>query len=338
MSTSPQHRQVRRAHAEALADGFRPSCAAMALLFAIFAVWHAVEFGFSVARVMVPLSAVTAVLAFVVYLLLRRGPMRPGWAHPVAAVLATVAYLNCVVQFALTSSEHLTVDVVLLIVTIGVCIVDPLWVAGLAGALAVSWVVVVIAYAAPGQLSGTGSNLIIGLVIAAMGNTLRRHTLARLLQAQSTLEELSRRCDLTGLLNRRGFLDAAEELMATGRLLLEVARALEDVFPNALVARLAGDEFAVVDADTGVDRDADQRRLDDRLVTTTIGHTIRVSTGTATSRSGQTLSEVLSAADTAMYIGKAAKRATRGRAASPGISASRASSGAELSGAELSGA
>ena len=100
-------------------------------------------------------------------------------------------------------------------------------------------------------------------------------------------------------------------------LLLSVARALEDVFPDAVVARLSGDEFAVVEPEAGPESQARRRsRLEDRLAVTAGSPTgqASVSTGTATSRRGQPLAEVLRAADAAMYVTKQAKRAAASRA------------------------
>jgi diguanylate cyclase (GGDEF)-like protein len=340
MATRRQLRPDRRAHDEALADGFRPSCAALALLFVVFAIWHAVDFPLSVARTMVPLALATAVLAGATYAVLTRRPLRAGQAHPVAAVLASAAFLNCLVQLVLTGDQHLTVNVLLLIIAIGVCLVDPLWAAGLIAAFALIWVAAVALQGVPGQVSRTVADLLIALIVAAMGNMLRRRTLSRLLQAQASLRALSERCELTGLLNRRGFLSAAELRMAGGHpvtlwfidvddlkqvndrhghdagdlLLLSVARALEQVFSDAIVARLSGDEFAVLQGEATREQLAvRRRRLDDRLAMAAVAPhlPVQVSAGTATSRPGQDLSEVLSAADAAMYAVKAAKREAR---------------------------
>jgi hypothetical protein len=116
--------------------------------------------------------------------------------------------VNCVVQLALTGSDDLTLNVLLLIVGVGVCVVDPVWVAGLTTTFAATWIVAELLYGPPGLGAGGVADLLIALVVAAMANALRRRTLSRLLLAQRELRELSERCELTGLLNRRGFLDA----------------------------------------------------------------------------------------------------------------------------------
>ena len=341
MLSSREARTDRRAYADAIVDGFQPASAALGVLFLVFAGWHAVEFPFAISRVMVPLALATAALCAGMYAVLSHRSLRRDEAHPIAAVLVTATYLNCVVQLALTHNAHLTVNVLLLVIAVGVCLVDPYWVAGLTGGIAASWLVAIALQGPPGELSRTVADLLIALIVATMGNVLRRRTLERLLEAQARLRALSERCDLTGLLNRRGFLAAAERQRAGGRpvtlwfidvddlkqvndrdghdagdgLLRGVATALQEVFPDAVVARLSGDEFAVLQVDpTSGDIGARQRRLDDRLALDSVlpGRPVQVSTGTATSRPGQPLSELLSAADAAMYVVKAAKRAVRG--------------------------
>jgi diguanylate cyclase (GGDEF)-like protein len=328
---------------EALADGFRPSSAAVALLFVVFAVWHAVDFPLDVAAVMVPLALLASGCAGAVWFVLGRQRMPLGLAHPVAAGLVAVAYLNCVVQTALTGDTSLTVNVLLLLVALGVFLVDPRWVVGLTLSLAGTWPLVLAAWAPQAAIATTTADLLAALVVAAVANLLRRRTLARLLHAQALLHEQSVRCELTGLLNRRGFHGAAGAQLEGGApvtlwfvdvdglklvndrfghdagdlLLRDVAAALHEVFDDAVVARLSGDEFAVLEGDVTAEHLARRRhRLDERLAALPgwPGQPVRVSTGTARSRPGQALDDVISAADAAMYARKAAKRAARPRA------------------------
>lgn len=299
----------RRTHDEALADGLRPGCTAIAILFTVFGVWHLADLEASAAAVMAPLAFATASLAAGAAVALARHRILPGRAHLLAAGLAAAMLLNCHVQLGLTGSDHLTVNVLLLIVGVGVCLVDPLWVGALTGGFAASWVVALALHGPAGEVPQAIAHLLTAVAVAVVANTLRRRTLARLLQAQAGLRALSQRCDLTGLLNRRGFLDAAERRIAAGRpvtlwfldvdglkqvndrhghdvgdvLLRSVATALGEVFPDADVARLSGDEFAVVEPDRFPNQEAERRRtLDVRLAqaAASTGLPVQVSTGT----------------------------------------------------------
>jgi diguanylate cyclase (GGDEF)-like protein len=142
------------------------------------------------------------------------------------------------------------------------------------------------------------------------------------------------------LLNRRGFLEAAQRALDARRpvrlwfvdvddlksvndsrghdvgdvLLVSVAAALSDVFSGGIVARLSGDEFAVVeDHGAGADDRRARASLDERLAlaSTVTGLRVAVSTGTVLAEPGDGLSELLSAADAAMYASKQERRTIR---------------------------
>ena len=264
--------------------------------------------------------------------------LRRGLAHPVAAALVAVVYLNCVWQLSLTREPHLTVNVLLLVVVAGVCFIDPLWLGCVAGAIALSWVPFTLVWSEV-PASETASDLLTAGVVAAIANVTRRRTLLRRLAVEQELRLLSERCELTGLLNRRGFLEVARRQLADGPvtvwfldvdqlkvvndryghdtgdlMLVAVARTLEQVYPDGTVARLSGDEFAVLQSPTTpADLLARSAVLVDRLAQLDVvpGHTVRASTGTATSLPGQSLSEVMAVADAAMYVGKAARGSSR---------------------------
>lgn len=326
----------RRAFDEAMADGFARVAFVLAGLFTVFTVLHLFEFSPSTARVMVPLAASTAVLAAATGIVVSWRGLRPGVAHPVAAALGCLVYLNCVVQLSLTGEPHLTVNVLLLVIAVGVCVVDPLWLGCIAGGMALSWVPFTARWT-DASVSRTIIDLTTAGVVAAIANITRRRSLLRQLAVEQELRWLSERCELTGLLNRRGFLDVAQRRMTEGPvtvwfldvdelkvindryghdtgdlLIVEVAQALEDVFAGETVARLSGDEFAVLhEPTTPAGLGARSAALVDRLADVDVvpGHVVRVSTGATTSVPGQTLSEVLAVADAAMYVRKAARRA-----------------------------
>ena len=328
-------RPVRRGgYDDVLAEGLATASLLVGAVFVVFAVWHPAALPGTAGPVMAGVAGATAALLIVTGLLLRRGAVRSGRAHLLGAALAAAIFLNCAVQYGLTEQPFLSVNVTMVLVGIGVCLVDPRWVAGLVASASAAWLTVVGVTTGADAVVASAPNLVLGAGLAGLANVVRLGTLNRLLDTQAELRALSQRDDLTGLLNRRGFLDAAQRRLDRGRplrvwfvdvdglkqvndahghdvgdvLLVSVATALDDVFSGAVVARLSGDEFAVVEEHgTGAGTARAQEALAERLqlAAEATGLPVSVSTGVATASPGQSLSEVLSAADEAMYSSKA---------------------------------
>jgi len=325
---------------ELLAEGLATASLLIGAVFVGFAVWHPLALPGAAGPTMAGVAGATAALLVLTGLVLRRRTVRSGQAHLLGAVLAAAIFVNCAVQYVLTEQAYLSVNVTLVLVGIGVCLVDPRWVAGLIAGASAMWLTVVGVTTGVDAVVASIPNLALGATVAGLANVVRLGTLNRLLDTQAELRALSQRDELTGLLNRRGFLGAAQRRLDQGRpirvwfvdvdglkqvndthghdvgdvLLVSVATALDDVFSGAVVARLSGDEFAVVEdhgSSSGVSRA--RAALSERLqvAADATGLPVSVSTGVATAAPGQSLSEVLSAADEAMYASKAALRSIR---------------------------
>ena len=167
-------------------------------------------------------------------------------------------------------------------------------------------------------------------------------------RTQVELQDMSATDDLTGLLNRRGFVSVAQrrllaaqrsyESMALvfidldglkavndthghtegSRLIADAADAIRSVLrPNDLAARLGGDEFCLLltGGEPTVQLLASQlgRAVDHRNETSTRPSRLSLSFGAATSRSGdrRTLDALVQEADARMYEQKRAKHAER---------------------------
>jgi diguanylate cyclase (GGDEF)-like protein len=185
--------------------------------------------------------------------------------------------------------------------------------------------------------------------------TIDAETLARAIRyaiernrTQVELQDISATDDLTGLLNRRGFVSVAQrrllaaqrsyESMALvfidldglkavndahghtegSRLIADAADAIRSVLrPNDLAARLGGDEFCLLltGGDPTVQLLQSQlgRAIDRRNQTSTSPSRLSLSLGAATSRSGdrRTLDALVQEADARMYEQKRAKHAER---------------------------
>ena len=339
-------RSRQQVYGEVLVPGFPAACALLSVMFIVFAVWHPFALEREDGQVMATVAGATAALLAAAAVLAQRGRLRPARAHAVAAGLAAAAYSNIVLQYVLTGERALTVNVILVMITGGLCLLDPRWTGGLITALGLTWLVVVGAVEGQETVAAATPTVVVGGAVAALGNVVRLSMLHRLLDAQAELRVLSQRDELTGLLNRRGFLEAAQNLLDRRRpvrlwfvdvddlksvndtsghdvgdvLLISVSAALSDVFPSGIVARLSGDEFAVVEQHGSADGIEHARAvLDARLALASqvTGLRVSVSTGAVVAAPGAELSDLLSAADAAMYACKQERRTIRLPAGAP---------------------
>ena len=329
-----------RIYGEVLTTGFGPACGLLASMFAGFAVLHPFALRGADGTVMASVAAVTAAAFAGAWVLARRGRVPAARTHVVAATLATLAFANCVVQYGRTEQSSLTVNLLLVMIGTGVCLVDPRWTGALVGVFALCWLLVIGVVSGSSAAASVVLTVAMGAAVAGLANVVRLTTLHRLLESQDELRALSQCDDLTGLLNRRGFLEAAQRSLDRGRpvrlwfldvdglksinddrghdvgdvLLVSVAAALTDVFSGGIVARLSGDEFAVLEdhgSAAGLVRTREELDARLALASRATGLTVSVSTGTATTGPGGALSELLTAADSAMYVNKQARRTIR---------------------------
>jgi two-component system, cell cycle response regulator len=186
------------------------------------------------------------------------------------------------------------------------------------------------------------------LLLRSIRYAVERHRLASALRSLSLID------DLTGLYNRRGFLDLGEQYLklarrsgravllvymdvdelkavndtlghlAGDRLLIQLANVLRDTFRQSdITARMGGDEFAVMALEASEDNEEWlARRLRERVEEVNRAgrepFQLSISLGIArfAPESRPRLTELLALADQAMYMEKRAKKAAsiRGRA------------------------
>ena len=165
---------------------------------------------------------------------------------------------------------------------------------------------------------------------------------------EAELHHLARHDALTGVLNRRGFIEAADRLLVDARedgtgvrlvmldvdglkainddlghhfgdqALIAVASALETAYgPGAAVGRLGGDEFVVAVGGTDEVDAAAHHAFEEALAAVSVGpagarRPVSASTGTARADAGiGTLERMLAAADKDQYVAKRARQAAR---------------------------
>ena len=182
--------------------------------------------------------------------------------------------------------------------------------------------------------------LAIGCILAALGRTA---VTFREVRAVNEIKEQARTDDLTGLPNRRAFLEAAEEVLAAASarrpaalllldldgfkevndglghhagddLLRQIGPRLRSALPTGdVLARLGGDEFAVLVPGAGLDEAQDRaQRLRELVLQPFTVESIRLHVGVSIGVStapvpAGSVEELLRCADVAMYAAKAGR-------------------------------
>ena len=244
--------------------------------------------------------------------------------------------VNCLLSEAATHNAELSPNLMLCIVAAPLFLLDLRWLSAVLGLLAGGWFVVQAT-----ALHGTGWHvqtypLVSSVAVAALVYGLRLRSHRRLEEALLALRRAAVTDELTGLYNRRGFLEVGQQLVDVGGevvlLFLDVdglkavndsrghaagdatLRAVADVLVSTfrkddVIGRLGGDEFAVVLSDPA---DADSlvpplERLQAVLAARSDG--LSLSIGLAVAASGESLEQLLSRGDKDMYAGRTRRNA-----------------------------
>ena len=119
-------------------DSLAPTALAAALVTALLAITQLLLVPPESRAVVTSSSAGTALAFAAIWLVVRRFPAPTGLAHPIAAAMALLGYLNTVVSFAELHDPRHTTTLMLIVFAAGSVLLSRRWLAAhLAGALAV---------------------------------------------------------------------------------------------------------------------------------------------------------------------------------------------------------
>jgi diguanylate cyclase (GGDEF)-like protein len=329
-----------RASLDALTeDALRPVSATLIGLYAFYSLVYAAQLDQPGARVGLVMSAATFAAFLVAFLVVRQHEVPRRWVGAVGAAYGLVVGANCLLSEAATHNPQLSPNLMLCIVSVPLFLLDLRWLSLVVVSLAAGWFVVQ-AEALPGtDWQVQTYPLLSSVVVAGLVYGVRRRSHRRLEEARLALRQAAVVDELTGVYNRRGFLEAGQELVDTDvelallfldvdglkavndslghdagdALLRGAARTLQRTFrADDVIGRLGGDEFAVLlgnPSDLGAGL-SPVERLQDALASRTDG--LSLSVGLAVAAPGESLEQLLSRGDKDMYAGRT-RRPTAGR-------------------------
>lgn len=296
-------------------------------------------------------AAILGVGCLSTWLYTRSHPLPPRYNNPLFAIVILATAFDSVYTQALVRDPMFTINVMMVIIGAGMCIVSCRWALAATLPPTIAW----FAFAAPPMRTSDGRSaatiVLFGFCAAAIINTGRRTALTRLARVAHEAERAAVVDDLTQVYNRRGLAMVASHVVTTARrlgedvgvLVLDIDRfkAVNDKLghlagdrvlvavteaitssgrANDVVARWGGDEFVVVTLGKPPEAAVLARRVEDRLYAHGVrdgdGARITVSVGAASANliDADGVDRLIDEADAAMYDGRAQLRTPGGRA------------------------
>jgi len=174
---------------EALNADLRDSLATLALIFGalytLFAISHTFVLPHSIAVVMAPLAALTAILNFGLAWALRRWQLPARWAHPLATAAALLSLFNTLLHLYLTADPLQTTNVTLLIIGVGFIVFSTVWWGVIVSAATLGWLFVAWRIGPHPSWQHFGFAMVSAITVSLLVHIIRRRTYIRLEELRS---------------------------------------------------------------------------------------------------------------------------------------------------------
>lgn len=180
MSSEISERDLRIALDTIVRESLKPTTLGVGILYAVFAVSHALVLPKEIATTMSLLAGGTALALLILRYALGRRTIPPRWAHPVGAGIAGLVLLNSLLHLYLTGEPRQTTNLMLLVVGLGSLLLSTRWFASTLAATLAGWGVIAVLSAPSPSWLHYGFALLTATVLSIIAHSVRSRTLRRL--------------------------------------------------------------------------------------------------------------------------------------------------------------
>ena len=217
MPSTVTRAQLRASLDDLSEDALLPVATTLAVLYAFYTAAYGVQLHKPGATIGFGMSGLTAALFLVLRFYLRRFQPPRVLLNPLGTLYSLVVGVNCLVSEAATHNAELSPNLMLTIAAVPLLLLNIRYLVLVEALLATGWFLV-----QNTALVGTSWHLqtyplIASVVVAGLVYGVRVRSQRRLEEARYALQRVAVIDELTGLYNRRGFLETAQELLATCR-------------------------------------------------------------------------------------------------------------------------
>nr|WP_240942180.1 diguanylate cyclase [Planosporangium thailandense] len=212
----PSRAELRLALAEMTGDALVPAAFGLAALYAVYTVGWLLRGDLPTGpRVMASVCFVMAVGFLAAALWLRRRPIRPGLAHPVAVVYGVALMANCLLAMYYDRSLSDTFNVILVLMGFAILVRSLPYMFSFVAAGATGWLIMAYHVSGGVDFQAWLFPVVGAAVVSILVNAGYRRTALRLERARHRLRHAAELDPLTGLYNRRGFWLQAGRILET---------------------------------------------------------------------------------------------------------------------------
>lgn len=209
-------------------DSLRTVALGASLVYTLLTLAHMVLLPPSLARIMVPLAAGTAVVLFSLRLVLARWKPSETLAHPIAAGILILFSLNSLLHLYLTNEPRQTTNILLVVMGTGLFLLSDRWFFAIEAGNLLAWLLAVALLPRSDEWVHFAIALVLGLIVAGITFRLHQRVLARFVRLrlqdqaqQAELEHRARQLEtsmelgkrITSILNMSELLDEVVELI-----------------------------------------------------------------------------------------------------------------------------